>query len=296
MGKEEAGVGGSGVVTSQGVQEAKEKEGEEGEEGEEGDKRKTENGKVKEKKIKIHFSKCKECGEEFIMKFQADLHQCLVKDNQYRKPSRETRPIVEAGDEEATEENEEEEEEEEEERKNKNKKKEKEDDDEEEEEKKKEAAAGAGAMSASAALPQQPPAEGGEEEDDLCDVCFNGDVEEGDEIVFCSGCDICVHQSCYGIKEVPEGDWYCDGCLYKRKYPKRADKVVCKLCPSRTGVLKRTEDGMWGHAACCVWIPEIQFDDEEKKKKITGLEALNPIRFQLVSHLGVMLFLLQTAS
>ena len=36
-------------------------------------------------------------------------------------------------------------------------------------------------------------------------LLFSGDVEKGDEIIFCDHCDVAVHQMCYGVKVVPEG-------------------------------------------------------------------------------------------
>lgn len=33
----------------------------------------------------------------------------------------------------------------------------------------------------------------------VCDVCQNPDGEDGNEMVFCDLCNICVHQACYGI-------------------------------------------------------------------------------------------------
>jgi hypothetical protein len=32
------------------------------------------------------------------------------------------------------------------------------------------------------------------------------------QIVYCERCDVAVHQACYGIAAVPEGDWLCDPC------------------------------------------------------------------------------------
>ena len=37
---------------------------------------------------------------------------------------------------------------------------------------------------------------------DACCVCFDGDVTDGNEIVYCDSCELSVHQVCYGVKEV----------------------------------------------------------------------------------------------
>lgn len=37
-----------------------------------------------------------------------------------------------------------------------------------------------------------------EEEEVVCEVCYNGDVEDDNQIVMCDGCDVAVHQTCYG--------------------------------------------------------------------------------------------------
>lgn len=47
------------------------------------------------------------------------------------------------------------------------------------------------------------------EEDAKCHICGSGDYEENDLIVFCGFCGIAVHQSCYGVEEIPEGEWFC---------------------------------------------------------------------------------------
>lgn len=49
----------------------------------------------------------------------------------------------------------------------------------------------------------------------VCDVCRDGGWTNENLIVFCEGfCGITVHQKCYGVLEIPEGDipWYCDVC------------------------------------------------------------------------------------
>ncbi|CRK35994.1 hypothetical protein BN1723_015046, partial [Verticillium longisporum] len=37
------------------------------------------------------------------------------------------------------------------------------------------------------------------------------------EIIFCDGCDKAVHQKCYGIHDIPEGDWFCKECVDKKQ-------------------------------------------------------------------------------
>lgn len=55
------------------------------------------------------------------------------------------------------------------------------------------------------------------DDDAKCLICNSGDYEEEDQIVFCEFCGISVHQSCYGIDEIPEGDWYCISCTIMGK-------------------------------------------------------------------------------
>jgi hypothetical protein len=62
-----------------------------------------------------------------------------------------------------------------------------------------------------------------------------------------------VHQSCYGIPEVPEGNWYCDVCEINQN-PK---EIVCELCSNFGGAYKRTDDNKWIHSLCALWIPDI---------------------------------------
>ena len=49
-------------------------------------------------------------------------------------------------------------------------------------------------------------------EEVICGVCGNDDSFSDDEILLCDGCDISVHQSCYGVPKVPAGDWKCSIC------------------------------------------------------------------------------------
>lgn len=76
---------------------------------------------------------------------------------------------------------------------------------------------------------------------DSCAVCGGGDsLPPENWIVICSGCEVAVHMRCFGIKVLPEGDWFCDVCRLKPETP------TCVLCLQSGGILKpTTQDKNW---------------------------------------------------
>jgi hypothetical protein len=141
-------------------------------------------------------------------------------------------------------------------------------------------------------------AEGEQHEDAICMCCFDGTSVEGNRIMFCDGCNAALHQVCYGVKHIPEGDFFCDRCVYIKLLAKEsqlssqqvhvsgedlpaatasvatgggiraATAAMCCLCPLQHGGLKPTTDGRWVHLCCTLW---------SKDSIITDLSDMGPV-------------------
>jgi len=127
--------------------------------------------------------------------------------------------------------------------------------------------------------------------DAVCDVCGDGEVTISNQILFCEACNVAVHQRCYGIETIPEGDYFCKACLYfnrdeevksrENNRPKPLGMpaprpaplplpISCELCPRKQGAFVRTDmkpEGLprkrqftappqvdkWVHVLCAKW-------------------------------------------
>ncbi|GBG24804.1 Protein Jade-1 [Hondaea fermentalgiana] len=117
---------------------------------------------------------------------------------------------------------------------------------------------------------ETPTADSQVEEDELCDVCRVGTWTDQNMIVFCEGenCEIAVHQACYGVKTIPDDEWFCDPCKAAHqatdglvqngsdRLPR--DEITCSICHGRDGALVQAQHKgpHWFHPACILSVPE----------------------------------------
>lgn len=117
-------------------------------------------------------------------------------------------------------------------------------------------------------------------EDSKCAICDDGECENSNAIVFCDGCNLAVHQDCYGIPYIPEGQWLCRKCTVS---PDRA--VSCILCPHEGGAFKQTTTGKWAHLLCATWIPETGVSNPVYMEPIDSVERIPKARWKLQCYL-----------
>ncbi|AQK56345.1 Putative PHD-finger domain containing protein family [Zea mays] len=139
----------------------------------------------------------------------------------------------------------------------------------------------------------------GAEASSSCDVCCLGESSmESNRIVNCSNCKVSVHQKCYGLHAVPDGQWLCAWCTYLEStgWSLKEDaggtpSMPCALCPKEKGALKPvkvepTRNAGVGHQKfvhlfCSLWAPEVFVEDMESMEPVFSLENVQENRMKL---------------
>ena len=76
-----------------------------------------------------------------------------------------------------------------------------------------------------------------ENDDVVCYVCGDGEYEDDNLILYCSKCNMTVHQKCYGITVIPEEDWICHLCKAFNDV-EISKNMECILCSKLGGAMK----------------------------------------------------------
>ncbi|KAJ5577731.1 uncharacterized protein N7459_006695 [Penicillium hispanicum] len=120
----------------------------------------------------------------------------------------------------------------------------------------------------------------GEEQDSKCAICDDGDCENSNAIVFCDGCDLAVHQECYGVPFIPEGQWLCRKCQLLGR-----GTTNCIFCPNTEGAFKQTTSSKWAHLLCSIWIPEVSIGNPSLMEPVTDVEKVPRSRWKLLCYI-----------
>ena len=148
--------------------------------------------------------------------------------------------------------------------------------------------------------------------DAVCEICNDGEVTPDNQILFCEACNVAVHQICYGIERVPEGDYYCITCRYFER--KNMGTVVsehqegrtnvklspsplpiyCELCPLKQGAFIRTDTSnhrsdsaskrvlsRWVHVLCAKW-QGLNFVNDQNNECVEDILPLK-VHFQVLN-------------
>ncbi|KIN08212.1 hypothetical protein OIDMADRAFT_100073 [Oidiodendron maius Zn] len=69
-------------------------------------------------------------------------------------------------------------------------------------------------------------------EEVACAICSGIESEEPNEIIFCDNCDLAVHQECYNVPIIPEGNWLCRDCTSEALPQTESEEIEISDIPS----------------------------------------------------------------
>ncbi|PKA49147.1 Histone-lysine N-methyltransferase ATX1 [Apostasia shenzhenica] len=141
-----------------------------------------------------------------------------------------------------------------------------------------------------------------EAESPLCDICCSGESGlNANRILICGSCKAAVHQKCYGVRGVPEGEWLCAWCKHIEAVRMKSENTVgangdsitpCLLCPKAGGALKpvggnlgSSEDTKFVHLFCSLWAPEVYVEDVGAMEPVMNIGGVQESRRKLVCNL-----------
>ncbi len=128
----------------------------------------------------------------------------------------------------------------------------------------------------------------------FCATCGGGESLEDNKVILCDGCDVAVHQFCYGIPKVLKGKWFCDKCKWQKAAvtgsqssssassatasasaaggahrPSPPSPITCHFCLQSNGAMKSSKDKtLWGHVTCVWYDPNAFFKDPARMAPI----------------------------
>jgi len=136
---------------------------------------------------------------------------------------------------------------------------------------------------------------------DRCAFCQGRETEE-DALVYCGRCKLCVHQGCYHITTLPEGEWYCEPCTdildvqskgratngSRRKKGNSSSSSSrnnphCCVCSNRDDLaLKRAagKPGHYIHLSCASFVTGPEFECVLTASPVSKVDSIPDVWYQ----------------
>ncbi|PUU75638.1 hypothetical protein B9Z19DRAFT_1130944 [Tuber borchii] len=131
-------------------------------------------------------------------------------------------------------------------------------------------------------------------EDSKSFTCDDGECENSNAIVFCDWCYLAVHQECYGVPHIPEGQRLCRKCLampnktahapnpLRLKSTNHKNYRTSYSTPDTDGAFKQATNTKWAHFLCVIWISEVILGNTSYMEPVDGMNSEPKSRWKLV--------------